>query len=76
MRNEPACVLRLVIDLVEEVVRMPVEEAGRTLLEGVELPRVAVPRRHDQALLLVMAALGTIGTPGPFIPKHDGTATT
>jgi HPr kinase/phosphorylase len=66
LRSEPAAVVRLVVDIVEEIERMPSDGTSRALLDSVSLPRIEVPRNRDQAMLLVMAALGTFCTSGPL----------
>lgn len=56
----PACVLRLVVDLVPASPRLPEPEAGRTRILGLDLPRLAVDRPlRDSGLApgLVLAAL-------------------
>ena len=60
----PAVPLALVVDLVadDNLERMPDAASRRTVLAGVALPRVSVPRRSALAPGLVDLALGTLVT--------------
>ena len=57
---EPAAVVGLVVDLGEPADRMPAAESRKTVLEGVVLPRLAVPPDADP-LPLAIAGLGRFG---------------
>ncbi len=54
--HRPFAVVRLVVDLgVPEVERLPADDALRVVLEGVTVPRIAVPAGADAALLVAAA---------------------
>jgi serine kinase of HPr protein (carbohydrate metabolism regulator) len=57
---EPSAVVGLVVDLGEAPDRMPAAESRKTVLEGVALPRLAVPPGADP-LPLAIAGLGRFG---------------
>ena len=50
---EPAAVVGLVVDLDEPADRMPAAESRKAVLEGVTLPRLAVPRGADPLPLAI-----------------------
>ena len=58
---EAAAVVGLVIDLGYLGDRMPAAESRKAVLEGVVLPRLAVPPGHDPMPLAVEASLGRFG---------------
>ncbi|BBE72280.1 HPr kinase/phosphorylase [Oharaeibacter diazotrophicus] len=66
--HEPACVVRLVVDLVETVERMPEPDAFATAILGVALARQPVPARSlAVAVPLVEAAI----SPDPRRPQRE-----
>lgn len=66
--HEPACVVRLVVDLVEAVERMPEPEAFATAILGVALARQPAPARSlAVAVPLVEAAI----SPDPRPPQRE-----
>ena len=58
---EAAAVVGLVIDLGYPGDRMPAAESRKAVLEGVALPRLAVPPGHDPLPLAIEASLGRFG---------------
>ena len=58
---EPAGVVGLVVDLGEPADRMPAAESRKAALEGVSVPRLAVPPGVDPLPLAIEAALGRFG---------------
>jgi serine kinase of HPr protein (carbohydrate metabolism regulator) len=61
IRTEPAAVVGLVVDIlpVTELERMPSDAGRRTVIEGVDLPRLAVPGDPALAAPLIAATVGT-----------------
>ena len=58
---EAAAVVGLVIELGQPADRMPAAESRKTLLEGVSLPRLAVPPGDDPLPLAIQGSLGRFG---------------
>ena len=58
---EPAAVVGLVIELGQPADRMPAAESRKAVLEGVALPRLAVPPDADPLPLAIEAGLGRFG---------------
>ena len=58
---EAAAVVGLVIELGQPADRMPAAESRKTLLEGVPLPRLAVPPGDDPLPLAIEGSLGRFG---------------
>ncbi len=58
---EAAAVVGLVIDLGQPADRMPAAESRKAVLEGVTLPRLAVPPDADPLPLAIEASLGRFG---------------
>ncbi len=58
---EAAAVVGLLIDLGEPADRMPAAESRKAAVEGVSLPRLAVPPRADSLPLAIEGALGRFG---------------
>jgi HPr kinase/phosphorylase len=58
---EPAAVVGLVIELGQPADRMPAAESRKAVLEGVALPRLAVPPDADPLPLAIEASLGRFG---------------
>lgn len=55
MVHEGAAVIRCIVDLVEQPTRLPEPQERRTLLAGVEVPRLALSRNGDVAGLVLDA---------------------
>jgi len=58
---EAAAVVGLVIELGQPADRMPAAESRKAVLEGVTLPRLAVPPDADPLPLAIEASLGRFG---------------
>jgi serine kinase of HPr protein (carbohydrate metabolism regulator) len=58
---EAAAVVGLVIELGQPADRMPAAESRKAVLEGVTLPRLAVPPHADPLPLAIEASLGRFG---------------
>ena len=58
---EPAAVVGCVIELGQPADRMPAAESRKAVLEGVALPRLAVPPDADPLPLAIEASLGRFG---------------
>ena len=58
---ESAAVVGLIIDLGQPADRMPAAESRKAVLEGVTLPRLAVPPDADPLPLAIEAGLGRFG---------------
>jgi HPr kinase/phosphorylase len=58
---EAAAVVGLVIELGQPADRMPAAESRKAVLEGVPLPRLAVPPGADPLPLAIEASLGRFG---------------
>jgi len=58
---EATAVVGLVIDLGQPNDRMPAAESRKAMLEGVALPRLAVPPDNDPLPLAIEASLGRFG---------------
>jgi HPr kinase/phosphorylase len=58
---EAAAVVGLVIELGQPADRMPAAESRKTLLEGVSMPRLAVPPGNDPLSLAIEGSLGRFG---------------
>jgi serine kinase of HPr protein (carbohydrate metabolism regulator) len=58
---EPAAVVGLVIELGQPADRMPAAESRKAVLEGVALPRLAVPPDADPLPIAIEASLGRFG---------------
>lgn len=57
----PAAVIRLLVDMEPEPVRMPDEDAATDRVEGVALPRLAVAERSPLAVVLARQMLAAHG---------------
>ena len=58
---EATAVVGLVIELGQSADRMPAAESRKAMLEGVALPRLAVPPDNDPLPLAIEASLGRFG---------------
>ena len=58
---EAAAVVGLIIDLGQPAGRMPAAESRKAVLEGVALPRLAVPPDADPLPIAIEASLGRFG---------------
>lgn len=58
---EAAAVVGLVVDLGQPIDRMPAAEGRKTVVQGVTLPRLAVPPGADPLPLAVAVGLGRFG---------------
>lgn len=74
----PSTVVRLVVDLVETVERLPMDEDATTVLNDVRLPRLAVARHAGDEWSVVSQALTTHFCEGrcgcyalAFAPQHE-----